>query len=128
MSSVLVHLGSYAIDWRRKQWHPTPVLLPGKSHGQRSLVGYTPWGCKESDTTEQLHFTSEDLSFLSPKKNNSDSSGELWNSAFGREDSRYDSMFTKSEMFTKYILWARYNIGGAETIWFQSLSWHRAAT
>ena len=34
------------------------VLLPGKSHGQRSLVGYSPWGHKESDTTEQLHFTS----------------------------------------------------------------------
>ena len=43
------------IDWRR-QWHPTPVLLPGKSHGQRSLVGCSPWGRKESDTTEQLHF------------------------------------------------------------------------
>ena len=41
--------------WRR-QWHPTPVLLPGKSHGRRSLVGCSPWGCKESDMTEQLHF------------------------------------------------------------------------
>ena len=41
--------------WRR-QWHPTPVLLPGKSHGWRSLVGCSPWGCEESDTTEQLHF------------------------------------------------------------------------
>ena len=41
--------------WRR-QWHPTPVLLPGKSHGQRSLVGCSPWGCEESDTTERLHF------------------------------------------------------------------------
>ena len=36
------------IPWRRK-WQSTPVLLPGKSHGQRSLVGYSPWGCKESD-------------------------------------------------------------------------------
>ena len=42
-------------DWRR-QWHPTPVLLPGKSHGQRSLVRCSPWGCWESDTTERLHF------------------------------------------------------------------------
>ena len=42
-------------DWRR-QWHPTPVLLTGKSHGQRSLVGCSPWGRKESDTTERLHF------------------------------------------------------------------------
>ena len=41
--------------WRR-QWHPTPVLLPGKSHGRRSLVGCRPWGRKESDTTERLHF------------------------------------------------------------------------
>ena len=42
-------------SWRR-QWHPTPVLLPGKSHGRRSLVGCSPWGLEESDTTEQLHF------------------------------------------------------------------------
>ena len=34
----------------------TPVLLPGKSHGQRNLVGYSPWGHKESDMTERLHF------------------------------------------------------------------------
>ena len=40
------------------QWQPTPVLLPGKSHGRRSVVGYSPWGRKESDTTERLHFTS----------------------------------------------------------------------
>ena len=41
---------------RRRQWHPTPVLLPGKSHGQRSLVGCSSWGRKESDTTERLQF------------------------------------------------------------------------
>ena len=41
--------------WRRK-WQPTPVLLPGYSHGQRSLVGYSPWGHKESGWTERLHF------------------------------------------------------------------------
>ena len=41
---------------RRRQWHPTPVLLPGKSHGWRSLVGYSPWGSEESDMTERLHF------------------------------------------------------------------------
>ena len=45
------------LSWKRK-WHPTPVFLPGKSHGQKSLVGYSPWGHKESDMTEQLHFTS----------------------------------------------------------------------
>ena len=41
---------------RRRQWHPTPVLLPGKSHGRRGLVGCSPWGREESDTTERLHF------------------------------------------------------------------------
>ena len=41
---------------RRRQWHPTPVLLPGKSHGWSSLVGGSPWGCWGSDTTERLHF------------------------------------------------------------------------
>ena len=45
----------FLLHWRR-QWQPTPVLLPGKSHGQRSLVGYSPWGHQESDTTERLHF------------------------------------------------------------------------
>ena len=41
--------------WRRR-WHPTPVLLPGKPHGWRSLVGCSPWDRKESDMTERLHF------------------------------------------------------------------------
>ena len=44
------------IPWRRK-WQSTPVFLSGESHGGRSLVGYSPGGCKESDTTERLHFT-----------------------------------------------------------------------
>ena len=42
--------------WKRRRWHPTPVLLPGKSHGRRSLVGCSPWGLEESDMTEQLPF------------------------------------------------------------------------
>ena len=41
------------IPWRR-EWLPTPVFLLGKSHGQRSLMGYSPWGCKELDMTERL--------------------------------------------------------------------------
>ena len=67
-------LGVYALQWdcwvvwpfyfqflkgsphcsRRRKWQPTPVFLPGESHRQRCLVGYSPWGHKESDTTEQL--------------------------------------------------------------------------
>ena len=42
--------------YRRRQWLPTPVLLPGKSHGRRSLVDCSPWGRTESDTTARLHF------------------------------------------------------------------------
>ena len=45
----------YLSTWRR-QWHPTPVLLPGKSHGWKSLVDCSPWGRQESDTTDRLHF------------------------------------------------------------------------
>ena len=55
---VISHCGFYLhlpSDWRR-WWHPTPVLLPGKSHGRRSLVGCSPWGRWGSDTTKRLHF------------------------------------------------------------------------
>ena len=67
-SSLQIFQGHYPFDgWfrflphslllnRRRRWHPTPVLLPGKSHGRRSLVGCSPWGLEESDTTERLHF------------------------------------------------------------------------
>ena len=53
------------IPWRRK-WQPIPVFLPGKSHGQRSLVGYSPQGCKVSDTTEWLHTHTHAHTFQSP--------------------------------------------------------------
>ena len=42
------------IPWRRK-WQPTPIYLPGKFHAQKSLVGYSPWGCTELDTNERLN-------------------------------------------------------------------------
>ena len=62
--SIMSHMYCYLIYYllraslilRRRQWHPTPVLLPGKSHGQRSLVGCSPWGREESDATKRLHF------------------------------------------------------------------------
>ena len=52
----VLHLAGAMLLKQRRQWHPTPVLLPGKSHGQRSLEGCSPWGCEESDTTERLDF------------------------------------------------------------------------
>ena len=54
---LLLHLSaSNTCLIQRRQWHPTPVLLPGKSHGWRSLVGCSPWGLEESDMAERLHF------------------------------------------------------------------------
>ena len=49
-------IGFLSANKRKRQWHPTPVLLPGKSHRRRSLVGCSPWGRWGSDTTERLHF------------------------------------------------------------------------
>ena len=54
--SCLGSLGDSDLDVWRRWWHPTPALLPGKSHGWRSLVGCSPWGRWGSDTTERLHF------------------------------------------------------------------------
>ena len=54
--STCAHFLHVIYVYRRRQWHPTPVLLPGKSHGPRSLVGCSPWGLEELDTTERLHF------------------------------------------------------------------------
>ena len=55
-SSLTMFFGSLLTVFRRRRWRPTPVLLPGKSHGWRSLVGCSPWGRSESDRTERLHF------------------------------------------------------------------------
>ena len=54
-ASVSLMSPLWGLSWRRK-WQPTPVFLPGRSHGRRSLVGYCLWGCEESDTSERLHF------------------------------------------------------------------------
>ena len=54
-SMHVIFICSSLARWRR-QWHPMPVFLPGKSHGRRSLGGRGPWGLEESDTNEQLHF------------------------------------------------------------------------
>ena len=59
--------GMFNLDWRRK-WQPTPLFLPGKSRGQRSLEGYNPWGRKELDMTELLHFLPSFQSWLVVQK------------------------------------------------------------
>ena len=67
--------------WRRK-WQFTPVFLPGKSHGWRSLLGYSPWGRKELDMIEGLHFAI------------------LWNSVFRRLYLSFSSLLFASLLFT----------------------------
>ena len=69
-------------DLLEKKWQRAPVFLPGKSHGRRNLVGYSPWGCEESERTEQLHFHSH---LHGPKERIPDTKGwlqanepELW--------------------------------------------------
>ena len=70
MPSFPIHNQLLELAQRKRQWHPTPVLLPGKSHGQRSLVSYSPWGHKESGMTERLcfHFLFEVCHSFSPKE------------------------------------------------------------
>ena len=79
------------IPWRRK-WQPTPVFLPGKSRGQRSMEGYSPLGCKESDTTEQ-HFPETVLLLL------------VWH-----ERGLYSSLWWISLVLTKVLLVLKSNL------------------
>ena len=64
------------IPWRR-EWQPTPVVLPGESHGQRSLEGYSPWGRKELNTTDQLTFSLSLFIFFTNKMTESFQSIEM---------------------------------------------------
>ena len=59
LTYVFIYLPPHTDYWRRK-WQPTPVFLPGESHGQRRLADYSPWGHKEMDTTEQIAYTHTD--------------------------------------------------------------------
>ena len=56
LHALFDHLNSNRTSLQRRQWHPTPILLPGESHGPRSLVGCSPWGREESGRTGCLHF------------------------------------------------------------------------
>ena len=56
LNVAMPEIDNSSLFFRRRRWHPTPVLLPGKSRGLRSLEGCSPWSCTQSDMTEQLHF------------------------------------------------------------------------
>ena len=108
---------------RRRQWHPTPVLLPGKSHGWRSLEGCSPWGHWGSDTTDQLHFHFS-LSCIGEGNGNPlqgsclenpRDRGAWWAAVYGVTQSRTRLKWLRSSSSSKFIpgisftaLWGHY--------------------
>ena len=94
-----------------RQWQPTPVLLPGKSHGWRTLVGYGPWDCEESNTTERLpfHFSLSCIGEGSGNPlqcsclENPRDGGAWWAAIYGAEQSRTRLMRLSSSSSRLYI-------------------------
>ena len=113
--------------WRR-QWHPSPVLLPGKSHGRRGLVGFGPWGYEESDMTERLCFS---LSCIGEGNGNPlqcsclenpRDSRAWWAAVYGVGQSR-----TRLKWLNSLAVWCQELpswLGGKESAW-QSRSYRR---
>ena len=110
------------IHWRGK-WQPTPVLLPGKSSGRRGLVGYSPRGCEESDTTEQLHFHFSLLCIGEGNGNplqyscleNPRDRGSWWAATYGiaQSQTQLKQLSSSSSLDRKSfngILWTKWNI------------------
>ena len=102
---------------RRRQWHPTPVLLPGKSHGWRGLVGCSPWGREESDTTERLHFHFS-LSWIGKGNGNPLQCsclenprdwGALWAAIYGVAQNRTRLKWLSSSSSSILLIWFHYN-------------------
>ena len=89
---------------QRSEWQPIPVFLPGKSHGQRRLAGYSPWGHKESDTTERLPLSIL-LLWETQMVKNLPTIWETWVLFLGREDSLEEGMATHSRTFAWKIPW-----------------------
>jgi len=110
---------------RRRQWHPTLVLLPGKSHGRRNLVGCSPWGIEESDTTEWLHFHFS-LSYIGEGngnplqcscQENPRDGGAWWAAVYGVAQSRTQlKRLSSSRVFEKVELTAAFMEGESAQI------------
>ena len=90
------------MHWRRK-WQFTPVFLPGKSHGQRSLVGYSPWGHKELDTTETTEHAC--IERVAQMVMNLSTMQETWVQSLGWEDPLEKGMATHSSILAWRISW-----------------------
>ena len=103
---------------RRRRWHPTPVLLPGKSHGRRNLVGCSPWGRWELDTTQWLHFQFS-LSCIGEGNGNPlqcsclenpRDSGAWWAAVYGGAQSWTRLRWLSSSRTFKYFNFSSFNI------------------
>ena len=107
------------ILWRRN-WQPTPVFLPGKSHGQKSLVGYSQWGHKELDMTERLTFTFKQGKWAAHAQKTRTPwwlSGEsFWKAAFGVTAAGYKTFFWL--VGGKVTGWCFGNLNHSSTFWF----------
>ena len=115
---------------RGRQWHPAPVLLPGKSHGQGSLVGCSPWGLEESDTTERLlfHFS---LSCVGEGNGNPlqcsclespRDGGAWWASVYGVAQSQTQLTRLSSGSSSSQLRRDRFNP------WVEKIPWNRGST
>ena len=113
------HAGSWQDMIQRRQWQPTPILLPGKSHGRRSLVGCSPWGREELDTTERLHFHFS-LSCIGEGNGNllqcsclenPRGGGAWWASIYGVAQSQ-----TRLSDFTYNMTWIRLDFKGVNSL------------
>ena len=92
------------ITWRRERL-PTPVFWPGEFHGQRSLQGYSPWGCQESDMTEWLHFHFQRNSLVAQMVKSVPEMWETWVRSLGQEDPLDKGMATHSSILAWKIPW-----------------------
>ena len=104
------------IPWRRK-WQPNPVFLPGESHGWRSLVGYSPWGRKHSEKTEQLHFF---FFYVYVSGLPLPTMREIWVQSLGREDPLEEEMATQPSILAWRIPWME-EPGGLQSMGSQTL-------
>ena len=108
-------VGCPSFIMRRRTWHPTPVLLPGKSHGRRGLIGYSPQGHEKSDMTEWLHFHFS-LSCIGEGNGNPlqcsclenpRDGGAWWAAVYGVAESRMRVKGLSSSIHNDDILWDR---------------------
>ena len=129
--------GTDLINHNLSQWHPTPVLLPGKSHEQRSLVGCSPWGRWGSDMTERLDFHFS-LSCIGEGNGNPlqcsclenpRDGGAWWADVYGVTQSQTRLKWLSSSSNVSQV--REYSLGNAELGWptdFQSLTpWNKTA-